>query len=154
MLHDVLKTTEELVPAPDYKEKFWSAVDRKNHFWNSTTSKLIYYGIAASLMIFLSIIVFRYYPGIDVNDTDLTPTEPNKPVATVTTNQDKEDDLFIMEMNDIIESPVSSLNNSFAITEEELQSISSEKPASKTTPNRTKSKLTPAFTVPLFTEFS
>jgi len=156
MLHDVLKTTEEIVPAPDYKEKFWSAVDRKNHFWNSTTSKLIYYGIAASLMIFLSILMFRYYPGTDQNGTVPKPTEPGKPIPYVTqlSPQDEEDDQFIMEMNDIIESPVSSLNNSFAITEEELKSISSEKPASKTTPNRTKSKLNPAFTAPLFTEFS
>lgn len=132
-LNDMLHTTEEIEPSSDYKEKFWVKVEKKNHFLSWNSGRLIYYGIAASILILLSITLMKYYP-----------ETPPIPASGITyTAQDKEDDLLIEDMNNLIEVPASYTSSSFIITNDELQSLPVKKVPSKNTPTKNKSELDP-----------
>lgn len=134
-LNEILHSSEEIEPSPGYKEKFWANVEKKRYFLNWNPSKVMYYGIAASILILLSIILMKY--GYFTPSNDKTKSAP----AITYSEQDKQDDQLIMEMNDLIELPASYTSSSF-ITDDELQSLSNEKPRSKNLPaGKSKSEL-------------
>ena len=133
-LNDLLHSTKEIEPLPDYKKIFWAKVEKKNHFLSWTSNRVISYGLAASILIMLSIILMKY--------AYQTPPLISPNVKPTYSEQDKKDDQLILEMNNLIELPISYTSSSFMITDDELQSLSTEKPRSKRAPSdKNKSEL-------------
>lgn len=105
-----LKEINDISPVRNYKEHFWKALEYKEAFDRIKIKKRAYYGLAAALVIVVSFIFLMKFYLIEY-----------KPSA-----QDIKDEELLIQVNEILSSPVISSNSALAITEEELNLLDSK----------------------------
>jgi len=108
-LEKTLKEIKEISPARNYKEYFWKAIEYKEAFNRIKIKKRAYYSLAAALVIVVSFIFLMKFYLVEY-----------KPTA-----QDIKDEELLIQVNEILDSPIIYSNSGFAITEEELNFLNS-----------------------------
>jgi Putative zinc-finger len=152
VLDSMLARTEPLEPSPDYKDKFWAHVNRTKHTSPQNFRKLLYYGIAASLVLVLSLILMRQWevappvppiPGTAISSKNNNPSQyiTDGELAKNSLSADKEDEKLILEINDIIQEPLSYSNSSIVITEDQLKSLNDTETPTVNEPKKNKTQL-------------
>lgn len=109
-LEKKLKEIEDISPPKNYKANFWKALEYREQLNSVKIKQRAYYGLAASLVLVISLIfLLKFYalkPQLDV--------------------QDIKDEKLLLEINELLNTPVIYSNSAFTMTEEEINYLNTE----------------------------